>query len=282
MTDAVRGLSLKRLFLSMVIGSLMLAALLAIAAIIGADWFGVRGERILGSTVCFAFYSLTSLGCAYCIERGHARVSTAVGIGCAGFTFIVWMFVIWGDPGWDAVDSLFRTIATGTSWCVLLPHIALLPLARVAGYQRVVMRATRALALLLTLVFTAAMLLEPQWIEHIWQLLAVLGVLVAFGTIAVPIFHWLGAARRQAEVLTSPLSLNLTCPRCSRMQTLPAGRAKCAQCGLRLRIEIEEERCPGCGYVVYELTSDRCPECGRAILSESGAAPGRADPGPAD
>ena len=73
--------------------------------------------------------------------------------------------------------------------------------------------------------------------------------------------------RRQRDALPARIRLTMTCPRCAAKQEFPIGAAKCAQCGFRMMIEIEEPRCE-CGYSLYQLRSDVCPECGRRVPAQ--------------
>ncbi|MBU0717421.1 MAG: hypothetical protein KJ749_04160 [Planctomycetes bacterium] len=101
--------------------------------------------------------------------------------------------------------------------------------------------------------------------------MGVLAILVVCGCIAVPILHRVSAIRIREETRTTELSLSLTCPRYGKPQKLPAGRSRCAECGLRFSIEIDEEQCSSCGYPLYRLTSSACPECGTPFGPEDTA-----------
>ena len=95
-------------------------------------------------------------------------------------------------------------------------------------------------------------------------LLALTGV----GLGSTLILRWMQSLRPQPSLVTSKLVLNLTCPRCGERQDMAAGRSRCRKCRLVICVEIEEERCRACGYVLYRLTSERCPECGAAVMVE--------------
>jgi hypothetical protein len=67
--------------------------------------------------------------------------------------------------------------------------------------------------------------------------------------------------------------IQLTCPRCSKSQTLPLGDSLCSQCGLKFSIQATEPQCLQCGYLLYGLSTPRCPECGAAVPTSAAAAP---------
>jgi predicted Zn-ribbon and HTH transcriptional regulator len=96
--------------------------------------------------------------------------------------------------------------------------------------------------------------------------LGVLSILTSCGSVVTPILWKVQAVRRAGSVDSVPLKvkIGLECPRCHEKQTLVTGPARCAACGLRITIEVEEPRCT-CGYLLYHLASDRCPECGREV-----------------
>jgi predicted RNA-binding Zn-ribbon protein involved in translation (DUF1610 family) len=61
-------------------------------------------------------------------------------------------------------------------------------------------------------------------------------------------------------------AVQLTCPRCGKPQSLPAGEtARCADCRLKIKVEVEEPACPNCGFNLHRLTRPTCPECGFAL-----------------
>ena len=104
------------------------------------------------------------------------------------------------------------------------------------------------------------------WERRVWQTVGALAILVACGPLSVPILHRVSTLRRNESVVTTELKLTIACPRCGVSQTLPTGRTRCAGCGLKFLIEIEEEHCPKCGYALFQLRSERCPECGSPVL----------------
>jgi len=122
-------------------------------------------------------------------------------------------------------------------------------------------------------------LVDPWEEELIFRAIGAVATLTLLGTITLPALHWIAAMQKRTEVATTALQVQLTCPRCGDAAVRPAGRSTCRKCGLRVRLEIEEERCAACNYVLYQLTSDRCPECGAPVFDRSQRA-GPATDGP--
>jgi hypothetical protein len=55
------------------------------------------------------------------------------------------------------------------------------------------------------------------------------------------------------------------CPRCETRATIGLGESCCATCGLAVRIDFRDDRCPGCAYDLRGQPegAPNCPECGR-------------------
>jgi ribosomal protein S27AE len=157
----------------------------------------------------------------------------------------------------DATALLFTTTA-------LLAFLCLTTLARVRGRPLWALVAARLAAVLMAGIIGTIILgdIGPRFGVPV---LLSATTLLACSTLTLVMLHWRGAA--QAPCVTTPaMALQLTCPRCGVSQHLPAGRAQCRECGLVLKITIEDETCSRCGYLLYGLTSARCPECGADVL----------------
>ena len=181
----------------------------------------------------------------------------------------------WPPHDWE---ELLIVLTLG---CLLLAYLCLTALTRLRrpwGWVRVVSQIAAALLA----AWVATIVLNRLSEREALPALLVLIMLTGCGTLCTILLHWLGTLHR-TDAVTTPLVLTLTCPRCGRSQEWAAGRGRCASCGLVVRIEIEEERCPRCGYSLYRLTSDRCPECGAPVfgpLSPSASAPPPSAPAP--
>ncbi len=257
---------LKQALLWALIASLSVAALMGILAFIAGEQLGLADFRLHGTNLAFAFAALTSLACALALERGRSRWVCRVGLVASAATFTLNVTLIWQPYLGDLTDFLARAAAVGATWAVYCPHFALLGFARPGRALTWVLPATRGSATLLAVLIMYVIVIDPWEDEMIFRTIGAVATLTLLGTITLPALHWIGMMQKRSEVATTALEVQLTCPRCGDAAVRPAGRSACGKCGLCIRLEIEEERCPKCNYVLYQLTSDRCPECGAPVF----------------
>lgn len=228
--------------------------------------FGQIQARVLGTTAAIAAASILGLASAIPWERRRLHPIGPVGACSVVVALIMVLIIIWAGR-WmrqHGYRNFYEYVGVSCVWGVAFPHIGLLSLATVQRHHEWIRRATVFAILLLATLITLTIFLSPRGDE--WaRTMGVCGIVVACGTIAVPILHRMATIQAREAVRTVELMLSLTCPRCKTTQQLPAGRSICAHCGLRFRIDIEEEQCTNCGYPLYKLDSDACPECGTAI-----------------
>ena len=264
---------LRKAFLWSMIVSLSLAALLGIVALMLPDWVR-KDEEILFSTLLFGLYSLLALCCAIVQETRRLVGWMWIGIGAAAVALPIWIFIVWFESNLDGdvVEQLAKTAGSLTTISVVIAQCGLLLLPRLdgplAGFVR---KATIivSIALACTLIF---MYWWFEWIDNyidddiLVRGMGVLGILTACGTVVTPIIWKVQAVHRGGSVdsIPSRLRVDIKCPRCETQQQLRTGPAKCATCGLRITVQVEEPRCT-CGYQLYRLESDHCPECGREV-----------------
>lgn len=264
---------LRKTFLWSMIVSLCLAALLGIVALLLPD-FVRKDEQILVSTVLFALYSLLALCCSIVMEKRRLVTLMWLGIAGAAAGLGLWLATIWLEPLIDrrTEENLVRAAGTFTAPAVLFAQCGLLLLPRLDGLWAAVMRrGTIVVSAMLasTIVF---MIWWWDWIENyiddelIGRGMGVMGILTACGTVITPIVWKVQAVHRLGSVdsIPSRLRIDIKCPRCKTQQQMRTGPAKCASCGLRITVQVQEPRCE-CGYQLYRLESDRCPECGREV-----------------
>jgi hypothetical protein len=262
---------LRTTFLWTMIVSFALAAAMGIIAILYPDLGHM--EEVLGTSLLVGAFSLTSLACAFVLDRGRLRLMMWVGIAASCLSLAHWVVMIWFDPwSWSGGDWDDFIAKSGTFFTVLAgwaAHFGLLSLLRID-------RRSWRLVRTVTLVVSSALavsIVGVVWTEEFeeWagKLIAVLSILTSCGTVVTPILALIEKVRRKDEpaAMERRITVKLVCPRCGIEQTLRSGRDKCTGCGLSIGIDIEEPRCH-CGYLLYRLEGDVCPECGRRVDAE--------------
>lgn len=219
--------------------------------------------RILLSTAAIGAGSILSLASAVAWEQRRWYPLGAVAMVTVGVATAITVTFIWIDF-WHS-DWIWIPMAISWVLAVALPHLSLLSLARLKTQWRVVRAICVILIVLLAGQIISTILFginSDDW----FRAMAIIAIGVTCGTISIPILHRVSRIQAREAIRTTELALSITCPRCSRTQTLNVGHSKCAECGLKFQIEIEEENCRKCGYPLYKLESAACPECGTPIL----------------
>ncbi len=251
------------------IGSILCCGLVGIYCLVIGQ-MGSFEARVLGTTAVVGAASILGLACAIPWERRRWHPIGPIGAAAVAVALILVLIAIWGEPWywqWQWEEEFFKTMGIACVAGVALPHVALLSLARLRREYGWIRRMTVVTIAMLSCAIACAIIVEPD--GDLWaRAIGVLAIADICGTIAVPILHKVSAIRTREDVRTVELAVSLTCPRCQRVQELLVGRSKCAECGLKFRIEIEEENCPTCGYPLYRLESSVCPECGTSIVGE--------------
>ncbi|MFO0972343.1 MAG: zinc ribbon domain-containing protein [Phycisphaerae bacterium] len=245
---------------------LWLMILLVVASAAQAIWFlltdfhsSFAGDMVATSVDLLAAVLLAMVGVQAWVKRrwmpvGPATVLAAV-LAC-GLT----LFEIWARQTWASIDGDWIVVAWTVA--VALAIISILTGARLRRSDEWVRIITVAVTATLAGFIIAETLGNVLHGSDEAQILGTLAILLISGSVAVMVLHRIAGLSRREAVRTTELMLTLTCPRCNRSQTLPAGRSHCAGCGLKFSIEIEEEHCAKCGYPLYQLASNTCPECG--------------------
>lgn len=272
---------LRKTFLWSMIVSLTLSAALGVIAIV-FDSFWRADEEALATSLLVGAFSMICLVCAFVLEKRRARWIMWTGIACSLGTLAVWLVLVWTNPwrwsGGDWQEVLIKVGTLLTTICLWAAHLGLLILMRLTTTVPRIVR-TATLAFVATLGVT---IIGLVWFEIFdeWtgKFVAVVSILGACGTVVTPVLALIEflSDKGSAETIPAKVQVRLTCPRCHTQQELRAGPGKCANCGLRIIIDVEEPRCE-CGYQLYRLESDQCPECGREIPEADRWAAGQSD-----
>lgn len=253
--------------------SLTVAAAMGIIALL-VPGFGRTQERVLVTALVVGLFSLPALACSIVLGRKRLVPLMWIGIASTLLALLLWLTLVWiedpwqrrSDIDWEEIlgkpGTLFSVIAG------LSMHAGLLTLLRLERWpHRMVRGATIAVATVL-----GATIVSCVWgeIYRDWmgRTLGVLSILGAFGTVVTPVLALIELLQRRSdrETIPSRVKVELFCPRCRLQQVVPAGVGKCANCGLRIEIEVDEPRCE-CGYLLYQLEGDACPECGKKLIA---------------
>lgn len=273
-------MSLRARLLWVFIIALAVAALSATTALAMPN-LGDLSWRTFGTSLSIACYLLGITLCAFVIERRRFRVLMAISVaGFAASLLSLWG-LIWIDTWysywsfatrnlWYIEEILRKSFLSTTLSATILLIIGLLGLLKPSGAPaRLTRVATEtmcgAFALLSTLilweVFEQWWLFPSEQIMRVWNGLLILSIAGLLGT---PALRALEIARRKdaAETgLPMQIKVQLTCPRCKHEQTIHTGGVMCVQCGLSIKVDVEEPLCPKCGYSLARLDVDTCPEC---------------------
>jgi len=218
---------MKRIALRTLIGSVALSALLGIYAILVRD-FGDFEVRILLTSLVVIGVSILVMACGVAWEKRVLppvpQSGAAVAIACGFFTVLG----IWVDPNALEYWKFSGSLAIAAS---ALAHSSLIALARLGpqfAWSRV---ASFVLAVLL-----AVTLIVVIWGEldddGVFELIAVLAILFAAMSVAVPVFHRM--SRMNEESAPAPI---LFCPMCGASLQRVDSPTQCDECHARFRVE---------------------------------------------
>lgn len=255
----------QRTFLTMFIVCICSCALGGVVILL-TDLRGMFIERTLVTLAAIGGSSLLALGAAIPTElrRWHPLGPCALGVICV--TLAVSLVSIWVSyQYWP--DDLEKFMGTGWLWSVELTVTGLLSLARLHARWNCIRTTTVVLLAIAGLQITATLWMDIHQGDDWFRLMSILLILGLCGVLVTPVLHHLSRTRLREDVRTTNLTLSLTCPRCQKTQEMAVGRSKCAGCGLKFDIDIEEETCRKCGYSLFQIQSAVCPECGTPIFS---------------
>jgi hypothetical protein len=255
------------------VGSVALAAAIAVVATFTGGSALAGEERLIASALLVAAFAVVALLCVIAIDRGAARWLMVSGVAAAAGALACWLLIVWsvavGPGGINAgTPWLIKPAATVTLVAAGIAHAGtmLIPSA-LTERTRVARTGTLTLGAIFA-IGAIAVLWAERFEQAEGQFLGVVLILAILGTIATPALAFADSIRRRSEAGAEPLDLEVEarCPRCGTLDRRRPGIRRCGGCGLKMEIRIEEPRC-ACGYLLYHLKEGACPECGRKAMT---------------
>jgi hypothetical protein len=255
--------NLRKIFLIVLLASLAAAAAMGVWGIVFSRY---ADERLIGTMLSVGLFSLTLLGSAIVLDKRRWVIAMLCSFGVSGIGLLLFLTEIWFRRELGYSETPARLMGESAVVAVALPLAGLLALT---AFQQPALRMVRLAGIALAFI-CAATISIPIWAdryvgEEYFKFLAVVAIATALAVVCLPILHKLAGLPPPSETVSSDVTLAITCPRCALSQTVPAGPSRCGRCRLKFVIEIEEPRCPKCGYLLFQLTEPRCPECGHAL-----------------
>lgn len=191
-------MSLKKLFLYLLILSVSISALLGIGVILLGN-FGETEQKILATTFTITLTSILGLACGAYLESERGKIIPFSGIAFSILAAVLWLIVIWfrGEPN----EPFMKSVATATILAVAFSHLSLLSLAR---FDRRFAWA-RPTAYLLVCALAAFVIFLLWFIpkdppEVYGRITGVLSILVASITVVTPVFHKLSSSESTGDI----------------------------------------------------------------------------------
>jgi hypothetical protein len=225
-------------------------------------WWAFDEEKWWGTALAVFAFGALALACLVPPGPDMKYVWRWLGPPVAATGLVLWLLVLWAEP--PAVTLL--AIVTGAA--VAVAHANMMLLVPLRPGQRWLLAGTIGTTILGVLLLDVFVYLaeenvgDPEWVG---RLAGAAGILACCGSLAMLVLARLNRRVDFVPLTDMPLAVTVICPRCKRKAKVPLGSGACGACGLRIQLNIEEPRCPECGYLIYKLTSDRCPECGTSI-----------------
>jgi len=231
------GMSLKRVLLQTVVGTLVLAALVGIYVFLFGD-FGETEAKILGTTLTISAFSLTSLACAAAHEQRRHPLLSIPGLGLAVVWLLLYIPAIWAE--WFDTEAVGKTMAIVGLFSFSLAQACLLSLATLQRHVAWVFYAAVTAILLLATIISGIIVFDPHDEEWIMRTVGVVAILDGCFSLCVPILHKLGGQHTVSQTAVVYQQIELVCPRCGDRGTSAVGEIACRKCSLTIRVQVGE------------------------------------------
>jgi hypothetical protein len=189
---------MKRIFLTVLIASVSVSAVVGIAVILIGN-FGDFEMRVLATTFTVACASILGLACGAAYESDRGKVLPLAGIALAIISGVSWFVIIWSDR---LVPEYFaKSVMSTTLLATALAHLSLVSLARLdSRFRWAVPAVFITIAALCGLVLSLIWFTDSFDSDITFRALGVLSIIGAAMTIVIPIFHKLSLEPEQPEI----------------------------------------------------------------------------------
>lgn len=241
-----------------------------ICLMVGAWWPGSwwsHAEHWWGSALAVFTFGVLAAACIVRPGEGMIYVWRWLGPPTAAAGLVMALVGIWQNR----IDAIAFTVVTGAA--VAMAHANLMLLVPMRPGQRWLRVATiGAVIVTVLLIDLLVTLVEFRWglganRELVERSAGAAGILACCGSLGMLVLARLNRRVEFEPLKDMPMAITVICPRCRRKTKVALGEGHCDACRLRIEINVEEPRCPECGYLLYKLASDVCPECGTSIQS---------------
>lgn len=183
--------NLKRLFLKLLIASVVVSAAFGIIVILFGN-FGSFEVRVLMTTLTVTVTSILGLACGAAIEAGRGNVLPKAGIVFTLISAALLMLIIWDVA--DDSELYVKTTMTFVIGAVVASHLSLLSIARLDERFQWSLGFAWVCDLLLAgiILFVMWSEIEPQG-DLVSRVMGVLAILIAAVTVVTPVFHKLSS-----------------------------------------------------------------------------------------
>jgi len=247
------------------IGSIAACGLVGIYCL-AVGTIGKLEAKILLTTTAVGVSSILALAAAVPWERRRWHPIGPIGVMTVTIGLVYSLVMIWivAEMADADIEVWLKGYGVVCVVAVAIPLLGLISMAQLRRQWAFVRVGTVVVVIVFACQIIVSIIYEID--DDVWyRIMGILGIAVACGNISLPILHRVSRMQTREAVQTVELALNIVCPRCGKQQTLPVGRSTCSGCALRFLIEIEEDTCRTCGYLLYQIESAVCPECGTPI-----------------
>ncbi len=215
-------MNLKRLFLYLLIVSVVVSAVMGIAVLLIGE-FGELSTRVLMTTLTVTVTSILGLACGAYYESGRGRYLPLAGVIFSIIAALMTFLIIW-----DVLDenkTFTKVTVTMMMLAVSCSHLSLLSIARLDrrfAWSRI---AAFVFVALLNAILLFILWFEPESSgDLVSRIIGVLSILIASITVMTPVFHKLSSTENDTTEIDAEISALR-----EKLAELEARRAKLSQ-----------------------------------------------------